>query len=115
MSDPSSSKDQYQKQTVTAYESMLTNMNNTDTKSNPPPTHRRVTKSEAGYVQHKTQCASCKFFNGSHRSCALVKGDIDPNHCCNLWTSHGTCVDLKYLSGGDIEDLLGSDRVACKG
>ena len=68
---------------------------------------RKLTKKESGFVKFSTRCGNCRFY--SNYQCGIVSGVIYPSDCCNLWTSKqekSDCLDLNFLSGRDIEDLI---------
>lgn len=79
----------------------------------------KLTRKQAGYIPAPlkknyaspgtgVRCGECKYFSNEKGKCAIVYGKISPQGCCNVFTrkSSNSKVNLEFLSGSDIEDLL---------
>lgn len=80
----------------------------------------KVTKTLAGYINPPPRalwpppgkgirCGTCAFFGGVRgkyaHHCSKVKGTIQAQGCCNLWSYDGH-VTTSYGCGADIEDIV---------
>lgn len=79
-----------------------------------------VTKIESGYdlapkeIASKIsfggiRCDSCYFWSEPNK-CDVVKGNIEPDACCNLY-SYNDKINLNYISGQDATYLLTQEKI----
>lgn len=69
---------------------------------NPPPVKIRPAKGKG------IRCGTCIFYKentATKGQCSLVKGQLHPHGCCNLWSYTGK-IDTSFSCGKDLEDLF---------
>jgi hypothetical protein len=70
------------------------------------PNSKKISKKDSGFISQATKCGTCRFYSKERNRCAIVAGVIEANNCCNLYTAKDQCLDLRFVSGQEIEDMI---------